>query len=52
MNERRATIKRQTSETDIAMTIDLDGQGHCDVATGIGFLDHMLNAFAVHGLFF
>lgn len=51
MNERRAMIKRQTSETDMAMTIDLDGQGHCDVATGIGFLDHMLNAFAVHGLF-
>ena len=51
MKERRATIKRQTSETDIAITIDLDGRGGGDVATGIGFLDHMLNAFAVHGLF-
>ena len=51
MRERRATIKRQTSETDIAITIDLDGRGSTDVTTGIGFLDHMLNAFAVHGLF-
>lgn len=51
MRERRATIKRQTSETDIAITIDLDGRGSADVTTGIGFLDHMLNAFAVHGLF-
>ena len=51
MRERRATIKRQTSETDIAITIDLDGRGSTDVTTGIGFLDHMLNSFAVHGLF-
>lgn len=51
MRERGATIKRQTSETDIAITIDLDGRGSADVTTGIGFLDHMLNAFAVHGLF-
>lgn len=51
MRERRATIKRQTSETDIAITIDLDGRGVGDAATGVGFLDHMLNAFAVHGLF-
>lgn len=51
MRERRATIKRQTSETDIAITLDLDGRGVGDAATGVGFLDHMLNSFAVHGLF-
>ncbi len=51
MNERRATIRRQTSETDVAITLDLDGRGVGDAATGVGFLDHMLNAFAVHGLF-
>ncbi|MBP6015406.1 MAG: imidazoleglycerol-phosphate dehydratase HisB [Candidatus Promineofilum sp.] len=51
MNQRRATIKRRTNETDITITIDLDGRGTCEVATGIGFLDHMLAAFAVHGLF-
>lgn len=51
MTERRATIHRRTSETDISMTLDLDGRGDYDISTGIGFLDHMLAAFAVHGLF-
>jgi imidazoleglycerol-phosphate dehydratase len=48
---RSATLTRTTSETDIALTLALDGTGHADVATGIGFLDHMLTAFARHGLF-
>ena len=51
MSERRATIHRQTSETDVSVTVDLDGQGRHAVSTGIGFLDHMLVAMAVHGLF-
>jgi imidazoleglycerol-phosphate dehydratase len=48
---RTATIERKTSETDIALTLDLDGTGVADIATGIGFLDHMLTALARHGLF-
>ena len=45
------TLSRRTSETDITLTLDLDGTGQADIATGIGFLDHMLTAFARHGLF-
>jgi len=48
---RSATLTRRTSETDIALTLALDGAGAAQVATGIGFLDHMLTAFARHGLF-
>jgi imidazoleglycerol-phosphate dehydratase len=48
---RTAKIERKTSETDIALTLDLDGTGVADIATGIGFLDHMLTALARHGLF-
>jgi imidazoleglycerol-phosphate dehydratase len=48
---RRATIKRKTHETDIALSLDLDGRGEAQVATGIGFLDHMLTALAKHGRF-
>jgi imidazoleglycerol-phosphate dehydratase len=48
---RSATIARTTSETDIALTLDLDGSGRADIATGIGFLDHMLTALARHALF-
>jgi imidazoleglycerol-phosphate dehydratase len=48
---RTATIERKTSETDIALTVNLDGTGVADIATGIGFLDHMLTALARHGLF-
>src|SRR6202051_2895479 len=48
---RIATIDRKTSETDISLTLDLDGTGIADIATGIGFLDHMLTALARHGLF-
>jgi len=51
MNDRTATIERNTSETAIQITINLDGQGQHQVTTGIGFLDHMLTALALHGLF-
>jgi imidazoleglycerol-phosphate dehydratase len=46
---RQATITRKTRETDITAILCLDGGGECKIATGIGFLDHMLTAFAVHG---
>ena len=48
---RKATVERKTKETDIVVTIDLDGTGQTDVETGIGFFDHMLEAFGRHGLF-
>jgi imidazoleglycerol-phosphate dehydratase len=48
---RRATIERVTSETEIALTLDLDGEGATSVATGVPFFDHMLEAFGRHGLF-
>ena len=48
---RTATIQRTTGETDITITINLDGSGQHDISTGVGFLDHMLTAVAVHGLF-
>jgi imidazoleglycerol-phosphate dehydratase len=48
---RTATLTRVTSETDITLTLNLDGTGQADIETGIGFLDHMLTAFARHGLF-
>jgi imidazoleglycerol-phosphate dehydratase len=51
MSDRTATVERRTSETDIRITLDLDGRGDATAATGLGFLDHMLTAFAVHGLF-
>lgn len=51
MNERKVTMQRQTSETDITMTLNLDGRGQHGISTGVGFLDHMLAALAVHGLF-
>jgi imidazoleglycerol-phosphate dehydratase len=47
---RRATIRRETSETRIELTLDLDGAGKADVATGVGFLDHMLTLLARHSL--
>jgi imidazoleglycerol-phosphate dehydratase len=47
---RSAEIVRKTRETDIRLTLDLDGQGRADVKTGIGFLDHMLELFARHSL--
>ena len=48
---RRAEISRETSETAITVALGLDGEGRADIATGIGFLDHMLTAVARHGLF-
>ena len=51
MSERRAEVHRTTSETDIAVTLVLDGSGTAEVSTGIGFLDHMLELFAHHGGF-
>ncbi|HEY4045107.1 MAG TPA: imidazoleglycerol-phosphate dehydratase HisB [Rhodopila sp.] len=47
---RIATIDRKTQETDIALTVNLDGTGVAEIATGIGFLDHMLTALARHSL--
>jgi imidazoleglycerol-phosphate dehydratase len=47
---RAAEITRQTRETDIRLTLDLDGRGRCEAATGVGFLDHMLDLFARHAL--
>ena len=46
---RSATVTRKTAETDIALTLNLDGVGEANVATGCGFLDHMLTLFARHG---
>jgi imidazoleglycerol-phosphate dehydratase len=51
MAARKAAVKRKTRETDIELALDLDGEGRSKVATGIGFLDHMLTAFATHGRF-
>ncbi len=45
---RKAEIARRTTETDVAVTLDLDGRGAGEIATGVGFLDHMLTLFARH----
>jgi imidazoleglycerol-phosphate dehydratase len=47
---RTAKITRKTNETDVTVTLDLDGTGRAQIATGIGFLDHMLEQLARHGL--
>lgn len=48
---RRADVKRKTAETDVALSLDLDGSGRGEIDTGCGFLDHMLTLFARHGRF-
>lgn len=51
MGTRSATIERTTGETAISLSLDLDGAGRAELATGVGFLDHMLTLWAKHGLF-
>ncbi len=48
---RRATVDRRTGETEVSVALDLDGRGVADVATGIGFYDHLLSSLAHHALF-
>lgn len=48
---RKADIARKTGETDIAVILNIDGAGHSDIDTGIGFLNHMLESFVRHGRF-
>ena len=48
---RRVTVGRRTRETEIDLTLDLDGSGRADISTGIGFYDHLLTSLAHHGLF-
>jgi imidazoleglycerol-phosphate dehydratase len=49
--DRTSAVSRETAETSIDVTLDIDGDGESTVDTGIGFLDHMLDSFAKHGLF-
>ena len=51
MSARTAAVERTTAETSIRLTWNLDGTGKAEIASGIGFFDHMLNLFAAHGLF-
>jgi imidazoleglycerol-phosphate dehydratase len=49
--DRTAAVSRETAETTIDLTLDVDGEGDARVETGLGFFDHMLDSFAKHGLF-
>jgi imidazoleglycerol-phosphate dehydratase len=51
VSERLAKIDRKTSETDISISLNVDGSGKYDIKTGVGFLDHMLELFTRHGSF-
>ena len=48
--DRTASLQRTTKETDVFVSLNLDGQGHCQAKTGVPFLDHMLQQIASHGL--
>lgn len=48
---REARVERKTNETDISLSLNIDGSGRCDISTGCGFLDHMLTLFSYHGKF-
>jgi imidazoleglycerol-phosphate dehydratase len=48
---RRVTVRRATRETEITLSLDLDGSGVASISTGVGFYDHLLGSFAHHGLF-
>lgn len=48
---RRVTVGRRTRETEVDLTLDLDGSGRADISTGVGFYDHLLTSLAHHGLF-
>jgi imidazoleglycerol-phosphate dehydratase len=50
MTDRTAAVARETAETDVEVTLDLDGDGEATVDTGVGFLDHMLDSLATHAL--
>jgi len=49
--ERKATLERKTTETEIKVSLNIDGKGKYNISTGVGFLDHMLELFARHGSF-
>jgi len=49
--DRKFEVSRKTGETDITLSINIDGSGKSNISTGVGFFDHMLNLFAKHGLF-
>lgn len=51
MSERTSSVNRKTKETDINLTLQIDGEGKSNIHTGIGFFDHMLEGFARHGFF-
>lgn len=51
IDRRKAVIERRTKETDITVELTLDGEGSTEVNTGVGFMDHMLTLFGVHGFF-
>lgn len=51
MHERISTVNRKTKETNISLTLDIDGIGEAGVNTGVGFFNHMLEGFAKHGFF-